>query len=161
MTKLYEIASEYQALQNLEDVPPEAIADTLEGIEGEFHLKAIALVTVMRNMESDLDQVKKEIDRLTEHKRLRQRQIEGMREYLKFNMEKTNISKIPHALFTITLTKSRPMVNILSLEEIPDDYITVDTVIKPMKIEILEALKEGKIIPGAELGESERGLLIK
>ena len=49
MSKLYEIANEYAKLMD-SDLEPEMIADTIEGMEGEFTDKIEQLLSVIQKM---------------------------------------------------------------------------------------------------------------
>ena len=68
MSKLYEISAQYKELQDMEPSEDasmvEAVATTLECIQGDFNDKAQALVTVVHNMGSDVDSLDVEIKRL-------------------------------------------------------------------------------------------------
>ena len=60
--KLYEISDEYnQFLQAVEDeeVPIEAVADTLEGIKGEFNEKADNIACMIKNQEAEMPRKKR------------------------------------------------------------------------------------------------------
>ncbi|EMQ3385133.1 siphovirus Gp157 family protein, partial [Escherichia coli O3:H7] len=48
MSKLYEIANEYAKLMD-SDLEPEMIADTIEGMEGEFTDKIEQLLAIIKN----------------------------------------------------------------------------------------------------------------
>ncbi|EPZ5305359.1 siphovirus Gp157 family protein, partial [Cronobacter sakazakii] len=48
MSKLYEVASDYARLMDA-DIDPEAMADTLEGIEGELADKIEQLLAICKN----------------------------------------------------------------------------------------------------------------
>src|SRR5690554_4150616 len=105
MSNLYDIAKDYRQLMQLEDVPAEAIADTMEAIEGEFQDKATNLIKVTLNIGGEIDQIDNEIERLSKMKQVRQNAINRLRDYLKTNMDATGINKIEHPLFSITLSK--------------------------------------------------------
>jgi hypothetical protein len=164
MTKLYELTGQYLALSELADdpsMPPEALHDTLQGLEGEIEVKAEAMLRVVSNMESDTGAIDVEIKRLQTRKKTIQNRANSLRDYLKMNMAATGINKISCPLFAITLSKARPLCVITAENLLPDEYIKTTIIKAPMKKEILAALKAGEDIPGAELGESARGLLIK
>ena len=59
MASLYEVSSQYAALMS-EDLPPEMIADTLEGIEGEFTDKVSAILALCKNESAYADSLKEE-----------------------------------------------------------------------------------------------------
>ncbi len=160
--KLYELANEYLALAQLADdpdLPPEALHDTLEGLEGEIEVKAQALVQVVASLEGDTSVIDAEIKRLQDRKRVIANRANSLRDYLRHNMEVTGISKIECPLFQITLAKGRPMAVIENEERIPDRYVKL--VRQPDKAAILAALKAGEDVPGCAMGESKQSLRIK
>ena len=68
MTTLRELTEEMQAVADLAndpDIPQEALIDTLEGIQGMFNEKAIKVVHVLVNSDSDIDAIDAEIARLS------------------------------------------------------------------------------------------------
>lgn len=164
MTALYELTNQYLALSQLADdpdMPPQALADSLEGIEGAIEVKAQALLQVVAGWEADAAAVDIEIKRLLARKQVLLARGNSLRDYLRENMLRTGIDKISCPLFSITLAKSRPMVVITDESAIPDRYVETKVVKQPIKADILSALKAGEDVPGCALGESKRALLIK
>lgn len=159
--KLYELTDQYKQLQNLEDVPPEAIADTLESIEGEVEEKAQAIVSVWTGMESDITAIDNEIARLTARKKAIKAQDESLRNYLKHNMEAMGIKNIKCPLFAITLARGKEVVQVDDEDALPDEYVEVVVTTRPKKRELLADLKAKKEIPGARLVRSDDYLRIK
>lgn len=163
--KLYELTEEHKQLQALADEGnpdlSQAIADTFEGIEGEFNDKAQSLITVVNNMSSDTNAIDAEIKRLQERKKTIQNRQQSMRDYLRYNMELTGIGNIKCPLFSITLAKGRDIAVITDEDSIPVDYVEMEMVKKINKAELLKALKSGEVIPGAELSKSKNSLRIK
>lgn len=164
MSKLYELTGQYlevSALADDPDFPMESIQDTLEGIEGEIADKAQALLQVVASMEGDTTAIDNEINRLQSRKRVIQNRAQSLRDYLYRNMVDSRINKIDCPLFSITLSKPRPMVVVQDERAIPDQYKKTTVVSKPEKADILKALKAGKEVPGCYLGETQRSLIIK
>ncbi len=160
---LYELTGQLKELEKLaefEDMQ-ESVADTIEAIEGEFNDKAVALISVSRTLDGNIESVDAEIKRLTARKKVLTNKKDSMVEYLRSNMEANDINKISCPLFTITLSKAKDMVVVDNEEEIPTDYIDIKMVKQPMKKEMLAALKAGDDVQGCHLGKSKRGLLIK
>jgi hypothetical protein len=164
MSHLYEIS---ENLRGLSSIDPEdesmalAIRDTMEAVQGEFDEKAKAVASVILNMDSDADAIQAEIDRLTARKKAIQNRQEGIREYLRTNMEACGISKITHPLFSITLAKGREIAVIDDPSALPDDLVYVKTEVRPEKAEILKLLKEGVEVPGAHIERSQSSIRIK
>ena len=164
MTSLYDLSGQYLALAELADdpnMPPEALQDSLEGLDGAIEVKAQALLQVVAGMEGDTGAIDAEIKRLQERKRIIDNRAQRLRQYLFDNMQATGITKISCPLFAITLAKGRPVVVIDAEEEIPDEYTKTTVTRVPVKADILKALKAGEKVPGCYLGESKQSLRIK
>lgn len=165
VSKLYEISEQYSELQALADSDDEnmkeAVATTLECIEGDFNEKAQALVTVVHNMDSDVEALDAEIKRLQARKQAIKNRQDSMREYLRDNMERTGIKKISCPLFTINCVAGREIAVINDDTVIPDEYMAVKTEIKPDKAAITKALKDGVEIPGVSLDRAKSSIRIK
>jgi hypothetical protein len=164
--KLYEISEQYKEVQALIESDDtgsmlEAIADTMQMIEGDFQEKAQAVVSLTLNMDGNIQALDSEIRRLQEKKKVIQNKIDSIRDYLKHNMAATGISKIECPLFTITLSKPAKQVEITDESLLPDDYVRVKTTVAPDKVALAKALKEGADIPGAVLIDGAQRLTIK
>lgn len=160
--KLYELTGKYLQLLELAqdpDVPEDVFLDTVEGLEGEIQLKAENVVKFIMSLEGSIEAVTKEIQRLTARKRTLQNRDDGIREYLRRNMDLTGISRIECSLFLISLAAGRPMVVIEDESAIPEEYLVVTT--RPDKTKILADLKAGKEVPGCQLGTSKPSLRIR
>ena len=165
MTRLYEIAAQYNDIQRMADSDDEnmlvAIADTMDGIEGEFKDKAIAIVSTAFNVEADIDAIDAQIKRLQDKKKTIQSKSKWLRDYLRQNMEATGINNITCPLFSITLSAASKQVEITDASLLPDDYVRVKTEVSPDKIALAKALKDGAAIPGAMLCDGARRLTIR
>ena len=91
MTTLYTIAEQFKELAALAETADEdlavALRDTMEGIEGEFQEKGKAIAMITLNIDGDLEAIQSQIDRLTERKRIINNRKEGLKEYLRTNMD--------------------------------------------------------------------------
>lgn len=164
MTHLYQLTSQMIGLQKLiEDgeMEPQALQDTLDGLEGDIQIKADGLLAYVANLGADVDAIDNEIKRLTARKNAIANRQESLREYLRFNMEQSGIDKITCPLFTITLRAAPAVVVIESEDLIPDMYKEIVETVKISKEAIKRHLKEGIHVPGARLGDGKRGLVIK
>jgi hypothetical protein len=164
MTALYELTSQMIGLHKLiEDgeMEPQALQDTLDGLEGDIQVKAEGLLAYVANMGADLDAIDAAVKRLTERRTAITNRQESLREYLRFNMEASGIDKITCPLFTITLRKAPDVVVIESEDLIPAMYKETVETVKISKEAIKRHLKSGEHVPGARLGEGKRGLIIK
>jgi hypothetical protein len=163
MTKLYELTGAYRTLADLADdpdMPAQALADSLEGLEGEIEIKAQALLQVVAEMEGDTSACDAEIKRLQHRRAVIQNRADSLRAYLLANMQSAGITKIGCPLFQITLVDGRPMVVIENDELIPEGYIKTTVTKAPIKADILKALKAGETVAGCVLGETKAFLRI-
>ena len=133
--KLYEITENLKGLEKLADegMDKDTIADTFEAVEGEFNDKAVAVIHVTKNIDSDIEAVDAEIKRLQARKSSMKSRKESVVEYLRYNMEETGITKIECPLFSITLAKGRDVVSIDDDNLIPTDYLDIKTTMTPMR----------------------------
>lgn len=161
--KLYELADQHKALQALADTEAEdmeqAIRDTLEGVEGEFQEKAVALVKVTKNMDADIAALDAEIKRLQQRKRALENNQARMRDYLRENMERTGIRKISCPLFTISCVPGRQIAEVENESALPCQYVRVKR--EPDKKAIADALKAGEDVPGARLAQAKSSIRIR
>jgi hypothetical protein len=164
--KLYEITEQYAEVQKLLDQDDsesmaEAVSETMGLIEADFEEKAQNIVALAFNVESDISGIDEQIKRLQDRKKAIQNKAESLREYLRYNMDRSGIDKISCPLFTITLSKASKQVEVTDEQALPDDFVRVKTTVSPDKVSIAKALKEGADVPGAVLVDGKRRLTIK
>ena len=162
MSTLRELSADLRGINELANDPeidPEMLADTIEGLEGMFEEKAVKVVHVVANNDSDIAQIDAEIKRLQERKKVMVNAKERLKEYLRFNMEATGITKITSPLFNITLAKGRESVQIDDESLLPEDYKRVT--VAPDKTLINKAIKDGYEVPGASLVMGNNSIRIK
>lgn len=146
MTELYALTGQIAELAAMADTDDEglrqAIQDTMDGIKGEFELKADSIVMLRRNIEGDIDAIDKEVDRLNELKRIKKNTVGQLGDFLRRNMEAANIKSIRRPLFTITLALSPEKVIVDNEQAVPDEFVSLKSVITPDKKIIAARLKE-------------------
>jgi hypothetical protein len=178
---LYELTGdlvEFQKLIEKEELPEEAIKDTLDSLQMAFDDKAVAVVQVSRGMDYSVEALDKEIARLQARKKVITNRQGRLEEYLRSNMETSGTNKIECPYFTITLAQAADQLEIVDADAIPDEYLEVKTELKPKKKDLLDALKKirdarealkdnpGALaaiddIPGVRLAKGKRSLRIK
>ncbi len=164
MVSLYKLTEQQRELKEVagdSELPAEAFADTFDALEGQFNDKAVSVIHVVKNMDSDCEALDAEIKRLTDRKETIKNKQDSIREYLRTNMEANDITKIECPLFTITLAKGRDTCVIEDEDKLPDDLINVSVATKPNKAEILKKLKAGDEVLGARIEKSKTSLRIK
>jgi hypothetical protein len=156
--KLYEIANDYvalmQAIEN-DELPEEAIADTLEAISGELETKADNIACLLKNLDAECVAIKAEEARLAERRKAKENMHDRIKQYLSEVLQRTGIDKVETARNIITFRKSESV-------ELDDDTffewavknrsdLLTYSAPKPNKTEIKKALKAGTEIVGAQI----------
>lgn len=164
--KLYEIANDYLALLQAIDegeIPEEAIADTLEAIEGEIEYKADNLACVLKTLNAEVAAIKVEEKALAERRKQKENASERIKTYLSDILQRLDINKLETARNKITFRKSESVVIgegfVKWALKNRDDLLSYS---EPTanKTAIKQALKEGAEIEGAYI-ESKQNIQIK
>ena len=146
MTQLYALTGQLAELQALLDTDDESLKEALQNamneIQGEFEIKAEGIVKLRRNIESDVDAIDTEVERLNELKRIKKNSLSAISDYLRRNMEAAGIKSIKRPLFTITLALGKEKVIVDNEDAVPDELTAVKTSIAPDKNAIAMKLKE-------------------
>ena len=156
--KLYEIANEYLALTQAidsDELPEEAITDTLEAITAEIEDKADNIACLLKNIAADIDALRTEEIRLAERRKAKENAYERLKQYLANTLQSLSIDKIETARNKITFRKSEAVeldeaTFIKWAAENRDDLLKYSAPIAN-KTEIKKALKSGAEIVGARL----------
>lgn len=158
MAKLYELAEGYkniQALLDNPDIPEEIVIDSLTSINEDFEDKAESIAKLLKSMEADVKAFKEEEIRLSSRRKALENRIGGLKTYLESYMRSVDKPKFKGKLFTFSIQKNKPSVDISNIESIPIEYIEVEEVKKVDKKKILADIQEGKEVPGASVKVSE------
>ena len=160
---LYNITKNLTQLnQMIEDgVDPEQLEEAFNDVEEAFEDKAKSVLFVLKNMQANIDSVKSEEDRLKKKRVTIERQYSGLKEYLMLNMVELGLGKIDNGVLKASLTKPKPML-VVTQEGIVSDLYKVEKITVSIdKKKMLDDLKDGKKVEGAEIGESKAGLNLK
>ena len=157
---LYTLTNDYinlLALAEDPDTDPEVLADTLEGLDGQLEDKADNYAKVIRQIESDVNGLKAEIERLQARKTAAQNNIDRMKANLEQMMIATDKTKFKTELFSFGIQKNpaKVVMDEQYIENVPEEYLKYkDPEIDRKKI--AEDLKAGKDLNGiAHLEQSE------
>ncbi len=156
--KLYELTKDYlafmQAVEN-DEIPEEALADTLESITACIEEKADSIACILKNLDAECAAIKAEEARLAERRKAKEKAHERIKQYLSETLQSAGIYKIETARNRITFRKSETVeivddVFIKWAQMHRDDLLTYSEP-KANKTEIKKALKDGAEVVGAEL----------
>lgn len=151
-TSLYELKDMYLNLMDL-DLEDSDFKIALKNIDDEIEVKAENYAGLIKNLESEAEAYKKEIERMTKIKKA----LENRAKFLKKNLEETMIDldkkKFKTKLFSFNIQKNTPVIKILDKNKIPEEFIEYEKIIK--KNDLKKAIKEGLETDSAILVESE------
>lgn len=151
MKKLYEITTEI--IKAVEEVDSEELMKaSLDSLQVEFESKVDQICRVIRNAESEAEMVDAEVKRLQARKRAAERASEWLRNYLKTNMDAAGIPRVKTNLFGVSLSDSKPKVDILSITELSSEFVKTEIIRTPLKEEIIEHFKRtGEVPDGCQI----------
>lgn len=158
--RLYELADDYlnalEALAAMDDLPPEAIADTLEGLAGTFQDKAAHVAAYIRTLEAEAAAIADARQAMERRQGALERHAGRLRDYLKGQMERTGIPRVKNPWITVRVQPNPPSVAIEDETLLPDRFKQPVTTIKLLKSDIARALKAGEPVSGARLQTTTR-----
>jgi chromosome condensin MukBEF ATPase and DNA-binding subunit MukB len=163
MRPLYEINQDI--LDCINDESGEILdVEKLDALQMEREAKLEGVALWVKDLKAEADAVKAEADKLTARKRALDNKIDGLKEWLKFALNGEKL-KTPRCNVyqthnqRVTVADEAKLISFLQTLEDPEKFLRFkDPELK--KDDIKKALKEGTIIPGAALEETE-GLVIK
>lgn len=143
--KLYEITELIKKSEELE-----LTQDDLELLEIELKEKSDNIIKYVQNLEGNINIIDTEIKRLQQIKQQEKNKLDNLKEYIKYCLNKMNVKKIDSTLGKITIRKSESL-EVIDLEKIPGEFVTIKQTFNPDKTAIKKAIKEGREIPGAKI----------
>jgi len=163
--RLYELADTYQKalidLSEIEGLDDQTIADTLEGLEGELIDKAKNVAAYFQNLDSDVIQLKDAESRIKARRIAKEKESQGLKDYLRYNMQISNINKIECPEFKVTLGKPSQIVEVIDVDMLDIEMVTVKTTKTANKALIKAIIKGGQDVLGAKLVDGKARLTIK
>ncbi len=168
---LFNITHERKLLmQQLEAADGEASEELLEELainRSNFEEKAEGYAYMMRKLETDVNAVKSEIDRLTALKTAKERAYERLEKTLldavvQYGEKgKDDVARAEVGTFRFSTRRNPASVEILDEEAIPEEYKVSKTTVSVSKTTIKNALSLGQSVPGAQMKEGDLRLVVK
>jgi hypothetical protein len=150
-------------LAEMEDLPAEVIADTLEGLQGSFESKAVSVGAYIKTLEAEAAAIKEVRKGMEQRQQSLERHADRLRDYLRLQMERTGLRhiKVPPErtkapCIILRLQANPPSVTIEDEAVIPECYKQEVITVKVLKAEVARVLKAGEEVPGARLKHSNR-----
>ena len=158
---LFELAAQFHELENLadsDDLPAAVIANTLEGIEGEFDDKAIAVAKFVLSLEANAAAVAEAAKAQAQRAARIQKRADALAAYVCFHMQALQRRKIESPEVRLSVRKNPPAVVITDEHAIPPQF-WVQPEPPPKRLDkkaIKAAIDAGERVDGAFVDASER-----
>ena len=131
----------------------------LNALDAEILEKIENVACYIKNLTADISALKEEERNLNTRRKQKERKIDSLKGYINYAMELSGRKSLESPRCKVSYRKSSS-VEVPDINALDEDYITKTIEIKPNKVAIKEALKEGKTVEGAEIVERQN-LLIK
>ena len=154
---LYDISNTYRDLLDRYDTAEDqetldAIATELHAIDETFTDKARAIIALIRESQLSADAIDEEAKRLKSKADSARKKSDWLKRYLEGEMEMLGIPKLDVGIAKAWIQNNTPSVIVNDETKIPSDYFRIIPETKEVdKRSIIDALKSGEEIPGAEL----------
>jgi len=122
---LHEIQDRFMQLLEMaedESIDAQIIADTLEGLDGEFEEKADGYATVLKHLEADVEMIRKEEKRLYDKRHVIENNMVELVNRLTEAMKATGKTKFKTTLFSYGIQKNPATVAIDNPEKVPKKW---------------------------------------
>ena len=136
--------------------------DTLDGIEEEFECKAENIACYIKQLDGELELLKKQKAAFERRRKAKENQLARMKDYLLVCMQKINRKSVETALAKITVKNNAESAQFADEKDFIDMCISkgLDNYLRYKdpeinKTAVKSALKSGQIIPGAKLGRKQ------
>lgn len=162
---LYELTEEMMALLEMAedpDIDEQTLADTMEGVSGEFEDKAEAYAMILKELEADEIKLKAEIDRLSAMKKSIVNNADRIKRTLESSMILADKKKFKTDKFSFNIQKNPASVRIfegVTLSDVPTKFLTFRSP-EINKKAVKDAINSGEEVDFAELIQTE-GLRIR
>lgn len=158
---LYEIVrhrAEFERLAESGELDPQVIVDTLESLDGELNDKCVSIAQFAQNIDATATAVREAGKKMLERAARLEKRAESIRNYMLFQMQFAQVSKIECPWFVIAIRKNPPAVVIDDEAAVPEEFKTVPEppAPRPDRTKIRDALKAGEDVPGCRLVQGER-----
>lgn len=154
MSSLYELTDKAVMLQDMlieGDIDPDTYADTLESLD--IDTKVENVCKVIRNLEARAKMFKEEKDRMARQQKTAENGVLLLKSSLLRYLTATNTNKLESGIFKLSVGTSKA-VNILDPSKVPEEYV-VQQPVKFDKKAIMDDLKQGVVVDGAEITENK------
>ncbi|MGN0648469.1 MAG: siphovirus Gp157 family protein [Oscillospiraceae bacterium] len=179
MSRLFEIANDFALLfdqlesydeieeADMREIAQQAWFDTLEGVEGEFEMKAENVAQYIKTLKAEAEDIRAEEQSLAARRRAKEKCAKSLTDYLLMCMNRIHREKIETAKCKLSIRKNAESVQCADEDGLARQLAAIGrTDLIRVKLPELDktalkkALQAGETINGASLGRTE-SLMIK
>lgn len=179
MSRLFEIANDFALLfdqlesfdeieeADMREIAQQAWFDTLEGVEGEFEMKAENVAQYIKELKAEAEDIKAEEQALSARRKAKEKRVKSLTDYLMMCMKRIHREKIETAKCKLSIRKNAESVQVADESKLigqlvlngRSDLIRIKTP-ELDKTALKKCLQDGAVIDGASLVRTE-SLIIK
>ena len=153
---LFELTENYVKFFTMLEEADE-ITEELEEMANNLNIaieeKSDNYVKMIKNLDADVEAFKNQEKIFNKKRKTAENKIAWLKKNLQSSMEQTGRKKVKTELFTISIQKNTPALDITSEDNIGDEYYKVERTLN--KRDLLNDIKEGLIIDGVGIKQTE------
>ncbi|MDU5924327.1 MAG: siphovirus Gp157 family protein [Finegoldia magna] len=153
---LFELTENYVKFFTMLEEADE-ITEELEEMANNLNIaieeKSDNYVKMIKNLDADVEAYKNQEKIFNKKRKTAENKIAWLKKNLQASMEQTGRKKVETELFTISIQKNTPALDITSEDNIGDEYYKVERTLN--KRDLLNDIKEGLIIDGVGIKQTE------
>lgn len=162
---LYNITNKFTALMDKAEngeLTEEEYNQLGEELALELKEKSSNIIGYIRNSELLIEAMKAEEKRISDIRKSGEKKIEKFKQYVKENMERLELDKIPTELGTLSIAKNPMSVEIENEDDVPEEFKQQVVTTKIDKTAIKNHFNEtGELIAGVKIINDKTSLRIK
>lgn len=160
MANLFKLNDQYKELSSRDDLDPIALKDTLDAIDDDRKTKLDNLATWSDELKSEIKFIEEKQKTWQDEKIYRQNKLNWIKQYMTDVMDDAGIKKLQTDNHMLSTRNFKASTIIDDEDKLPSEYKEIESVVKPNKKEIYQALKNGLTVDGAHL-QPNRSTVIK
>ena len=153
---LFELTENYVKFFTMLEEADE-ITEELEEMANNLNIaieeKSDNYVKMIKNLDADVEAYKNQEKQFNKKRKTAENKISWLKKNLQSSIEQTGRKKVKTELFTISIQKNTPALDITSEDNIGDEYYKVERTLN--KRDLLNDIKEGLIIDGVGIKQTE------
>lgn len=142
----------FTEFENADEVTEE-MQEMADNLNVEIEEKCDNYGKMIRNLEADVEAFKNQEKIFNEKRKSAENKVKWLKQNLQASMELQGRKKVKTDLFSFNIQKNAPSLEITNEKDIDDSYYVIER--KLNKRELLNDIKEGLIVDGVELKQTE------